>query len=153
MGYFISIAYASSIGGTGYLTGNASNLAYKGIYETTYPNLKVNSGHWLLLCVPFMLITMVLIFIWIELLYMGLFRPKSSAAQEFKASEEETSVAKDYIVEKLKSIGWISFHEIAVAVCFVVAILLWVLRQPQFFPGWADLWVPYDTVVMGTEHV
>lgn len=147
MGFFITIAYAASIGGTGYLTGNASNLAYKGIYETTYPNLKVNSGHWLLLCVPFMLITTFLTFIWIELLYMGLFRPNSSAAQEFRASTEDTLAAKTYIEEKLRTMGWISFHEIAVAICFVTAILLWVLRQPQFFPGWADLWVSSGTTV------
>ncbi|XP_044750505.1 protein I'm not dead yet-like [Coccinella septempunctata] len=147
MGYFITIAYASTIGGTGYLTGNASNLAYKGIYETAFPNLKVNSGHWLLLCVPFMLITMFITFFWIELLYMGLFRPKSSAAEQFKASTEETVAAKAYIVEKLQRMGWITFHEIAVATCFLAAVILWVLREPQFFPGWADFWVPYDTTI------
>ncbi|KAL3282734.1 hypothetical protein HHI36_005904 [Cryptolaemus montrouzieri] len=147
MAYFISIAYASTIGGTGFITGNASNLEFKGIYETTYPNLKISSTHWLIVCLPYMIITMAFTIFWVQIMYMGLFRPSSSAAQELKAGTEEKEMVKAYITEKLNSMGLISFHEIAVAVCFFGAILLWVFRQPHFMPGWADLWVEYNTTI------
>lgn len=38
MCYFISTAYASSIGGLGCLIGSGTNLAFQGLFETTFPH-------------------------------------------------------------------------------------------------------------------
>lgn len=46
---------------------------------------------------------------------------------------------KKALMEKYEQLGSITFHEMAVCVLFVVLILLWMFRNPQFLPGWGTM--------------
>ena len=46
---------------------------------------------------------------------------------------------KRLLREKLIDLGRISFHELAVLVLFLMLVLLWFMRDPQFMPGWGQL--------------
>lgn len=38
--------------------------------------------------------------------------------------------------KKYHELGPVSFHELMVCVLFVILVLLWMFRDPQFMPGW-----------------
>lgn len=42
-------------------------------------------------------------------------------------------------MQKYNELGSITFHEIAVCITFVVLIILWMFRDPQFLTGWARM--------------
>lgn len=48
-------------------------------------------------------------------------------------------VAKKLIGRKLKEMGPMSFHEKAVGLLFLLSVILWFFRKPQFIVGWAEL--------------
>ncbi|KAK9872957.1 hypothetical protein WA026_020306 [Henosepilachna vigintioctopunctata] len=136
MGFLVSIAYASIIGNTGYFTGDTSNVDFIKTYESTTPE-KMNSGVWLVFSVPYIILTIILTILWMQIFYMGLFRPNSSESQEIRIiPDDEIEQANTNIVGKLQAMGRMSFHEVSVAVCVVLAILLWFFREPVFMPGW-----------------
>jgi len=53
------------------------------------------------------------------------------------ADKEEA--VKRLIRRKYEELGPISFHELSVLLVFVLSILLWFFRNPQFMPGWGEL--------------
>lgn len=86
-----------------------------------------------------MLITMFLTWVWLQVLFMGLFRPNSEDANNIKTGKQGEMVATKLIKQKLEEMGTMSFHEIMVGLMFVLSVLLWFFRKPQFIPGWAEL--------------
>ncbi|CAG2162894.1 unnamed protein product [Oppiella nova] len=50
-----------------------------------------------------------------------------------------TKAPKHIIKEKYRELGSITFHESAVCFLFVLLIVLWMLRDPQFLKGWATI--------------
>ncbi len=46
---------------------------------------------------------------------------------------------REYLRDEYKKLGPISGHEIGVLVIFISVVLLWLLRDPQVFPGWGNL--------------
>ncbi|XP_056635307.1 protein I'm not dead yet isoform X1 [Diorhabda sublineata] len=140
MCYFISTAYAASIGGMGCIIGSGTNLTFKGLYETYFPESPgVEFTKWMILNVPIMLMIMYLGIIWLQFWYMGLFRPNSVDAKKIKVGSQGEAVAKKLITHQLEQLGPMSFHEKAIGVCFLLSIILWFFRKPQFVPGWAEL--------------
>ncbi|XP_057660926.1 protein I'm not dead yet-like [Diorhabda carinulata] len=140
MCYYISIAYASLIGGTGCIIGSGANLAYKGLYETRFPHSPgVEFAKWMMLNLPLMLITILFSILWIQIWYLGLFRPYSKAAKDINLGADSESAAKEIISTQLNQLGPIRFEEIVVAFCFVLAVILWFFRRPGFIPGWPHL--------------
>ncbi|KAJ8916528.1 hypothetical protein NQ315_000170 [Exocentrus adspersus] len=140
MCYFISTAYAASIGGSGCIIGSGTNLTFKGLYETLFPDSPgVEFTKWMILNVPVMLIIMYLSVVWLQFWYMGLFRPNSVDAKKIRVGTQGETVARKLISQKISEMGPMSFHEKAVGLCFLLSIVLWFFRKPQFIVGWAEL--------------
>lgn len=86
-----------------------------------------------------MLVTMFLAWIWLQIIFMGLFRPNSVDAKSIRVGQQGEIVARKLIRQKMVDMGPMTFHEISVAILFVVSVLLWFFRQPQFIAGWPTL--------------
>lgn len=140
MCYFISTAYAANIGGLGCIIGSGTNLTFKGLYETLFPDSPgVEFNKWMMLNVPIMLLIMYISVIWLQVFFMGLFRPNSVDAKKIRVGTQGETVARRLIGQKIEEMGPMSFHEKAVGLCFVLSIILWFFRKPQFIAGWAEL--------------
>lgn len=84
-----------------------------------------------------MLVTMFLTWLWLQILFMGLFRPNSPEAKKTRIGQQGELVAKKLIRRKLQEMGQMTFHEMAVAAMFVLSVYLWFFREPHFITGWA----------------
>lgn len=54
-------------------------------------------------------------------------------------SSENQKKVQRMLEDKYKGLGTMSFHETAVATLFLLAVSLWLFREPKFMPGWASL--------------
>ncbi|XP_046591217.1 protein I'm not dead yet-like [Neodiprion lecontei] len=137
MTYYMIASYASSIGGTGTVVGSGTNLTFKGLYEGRFPHSPgINFSEWMCYAVPPMLICGFLIWIWLQIMYMGMFRPNSKDAQDINIGREGEKIAENVIQQKYKDLGPITWHESCVAILFVLVIFMWFFRKPGFVPGW-----------------
>ncbi|RXG70850.1 Solute carrier family 13 member 1 [Armadillidium vulgare] len=134
--YFLGVAYAANVGGTGSITGTGPNLIMKGILDDTYdqPN-NLNFGTWMIFNVPGMILCTLSCFIWLQFLFVGF----GSRSKLPNVTEEQRKKVKQIISNQYKSLGKISFHESSVLIIFVTLALLWFLRDPGFMPGWGEL--------------
>ncbi|XP_043500808.1 protein I'm not dead yet-like [Polistes fuscatus] len=138
--YFLAAAYAATFGGTGTLVGTPTNLVFKGIFEYTFPEAEpITFGIWTVACFPQMAVNSFFLWLHLRIVYLGFLRPKSKDAVAARIGPEGEKVANRVIKEKLKQIGPMSFHEIAVSILFLTCIFLWIFRSPGFVTGWADL--------------
>lgn len=85
-----------------------------------------------------MIVLEVLMVVWMQVLFLGLFRPWSGDSKAISIGKEGEEVAKKAVKDKVTELGPMSFHELGVAFCFVLAILLWFFRRPQFIKGWPE---------------
>lgn len=94
-----------------------------------------------------MLLMSFLTWLWLQMMYMGLFRSKSKDARAIDIGHQGERVATGVIEKKYKELGSITWHESSVGVLFILVVLLWFFRSPGFMPGWAayitNLWVSY----------
>ncbi|XP_021940049.1 protein I'm not dead yet-like isoform X2 [Zootermopsis nevadensis] len=136
--YYLGVAYASNLGGAGTLTGTGTNLTFKGIWDTTFPEAGgVNFASWFIFCTPLMLINMLAAWIWLQILFMGLFRKKKEEDKR-KSNEEEAKIVREVISVKYEELGPMTFHEGSVLILFIIVVILWFFRKPEFIPGWAE---------------
>ncbi|XP_012224853.1 protein I'm not dead yet-like [Linepithema humile] len=138
MVYYLVAAYASSLGGIGTIVGSGTNLTLKGFLEKRFPTSPgINFASWMLYSVPPMLLMGILTWLWLQIMYMGLFRPKSKDARAIDIGQQGERVAAAVIEKKYKELGPISWHEFSVGVLFILVVLLWFFRSPGFMNGWA----------------
>lgn len=86
--------------------------------------------------VPAMLIMGLLTWLWLQIMYMGLFRPTSSDAKAIDIGDEGERIATSVIEAKYKELGPISWHESCIGTLFVAILMLWFFRKPDFIRGW-----------------
>ncbi|XP_041633521.1 protein I'm not dead yet 2 isoform X2 [Drosophila kikkawai] len=141
MSFYLGIAYASSIGGCGTLIGTGTNLTFKGLYDSRFPNSveTLDFPIFMAYCMPFVVIALILLtYFSLQITHMGLFRPKSKVGAEIKKGAEGKEVVKNVIKESKAALGPMTCHEIQVAVVFILMVILLFTRKPGFVKGWAD---------------
>ncbi|XP_043285688.1 protein I'm not dead yet-like [Venturia canescens] len=154
MVYYLTAAYASSLGGIGTMVGSGTNLTMKGIYESRFKHSPgISFAAWMLYSVPPMLLMGFLTWLWLQVMYMGLFRSKSKDAKAIDIGKQGEKVAADVIDRKYKELGPVTWHESCVGFLFVSVLLLWFFRSPGFIKGWpsfiTDLPVKDSTAAIG----
>lgn len=137
--YFMGAAYASSIGGCGSVVGSGTNLAFKGIYDSLFPEDEIDFPSWMIFNIPVMLINTLVTWAYLQWYFMGMWRPNSREAKQFQLGKEGEEVARQVIVKRYNELGPISQQEIQVAFLFLLSVALFFLRAPGFITGWAEL--------------
>ncbi|XP_046963703.1 protein I'm not dead yet [Vanessa cardui] len=139
--YYLSIAYASTLGGCGTLVGTATNSAFKGIFDSEFPEVSgsVDFFWFMAYSTPPMLLMQVLVWVSLQVTYMGLFRPNSEAAKRVNRASSGSFNTMKIIKEQYKGLGPVTFHEKASGSLFLFAVFLYIFRKPGFMPGWADV--------------
>ncbi|CAH2229556.1 protein I'm not dead yet [Pararge aegeria] len=139
--YYLSIAYASTLGGCGTLVGTATNSAFKGIFDSEFPEVSgsVDFFWFMAYSTPPMLLMQILVWVSLQVTYMGLFRPNSEAAKRVNKASSGSYNTMKIIKEQYKGLGPVTFHEKASGLLFILAVFLYIFRKPGFMNGWADV--------------
>lgn len=133
---FLATAYGANLGGTGALTGTGPNLVLNGVLTSEYSEpTGLNFASWMGFNIPGMLICGLLAWIWLQIFFLGFRREKTSKS----ASEKENAIKK-LISQKYDELGPMSFHELSVLLLFIILVILWMFRAPEFIDGWASLY-------------
>lgn len=127
----LSIAYASSIGGTATLVGTAPNIIFMGFFNENFPELPAMSfAKWIMFGLPVSAIFLVIAYF----LFKKLFLKNLKLA----------NVSLNYCQQEYEKLGKMSREEITVSVVFFITILLWLFRENIVFgtfeiKGWSNL--------------
>ncbi|KPL97089.1 solute carrier family 13-like protein 1 [Sarcoptes scabiei] len=168
--FLLSIAYSANIGGTATLTGTGTNLVFQDYslhlwlyFPRTFPkSTDISFTSWFFYAFPSALVTIlgawILLFLFftpsmliIALISFNLFI--SSDAISFRSiipfidrdSKESPGIGeriRTTAQRNYRKLGPMTFHEIMVLILFLLLLILWFLRQPEIFPGWASLIIP-----------
>ncbi|XP_037931448.1 protein I'm not dead yet-like isoform X2 [Teleopsis dalmanni] len=141
VGYYLSTVYAITIGGCATLIGADTNLVFKAIYETRFPeaDAKLDFPIYMLYAMPVCIIATFLIWLITEITNFGFGRPNSKESKEVSAGNENIAIMNQIINQKYKELGPMTCHEIQVVIIFLIMIILLFTRSPGFFVGWADI--------------
>jgi len=145
VGIMLAIAYAASIGGCATLIGTPTNLAFRKIYETSFPAAApVTFGAWVVFGLPFMLL--LLAATWFVL------------TRVCWRVDRDLTIDHDVIRRELAALGPIRREERIILTVFTTAALLWVFREDMplgwfTIHGWSDLAPAFQRVDDGTVSV
>uniref|UniRef100_A0A914WFF9 Solute carrier family 13 member 5 n=1 Tax=Plectus sambesii TaxID=2011161 RepID=A0A914WFF9_9BILA len=136
----VSICYSANIGGTGTLTGTGPNLVLRGQLDTYYKgsDTGISFASWMAFAVPPMVVYLILAWLLLQLIFCG---PRSFLdcwrrdSVNKKAREEHV---KQMIRNNYDELGPMSFAEWSTLGWFIVLVVLWIMRDPRFIPGWAS---------------
>lgn len=136
--YFLITAYAASMGGCGTLIGTGTNMTFKNMYSEAFPGApEVDFARFMAYSATIMLVYTALSWVWLQFLFMGMFRPNSTDAKEGNIGIEGERITHGIIKEKYAALGPMRSHEIWVSFLFLMALVLWFFRSPGFIQGWA----------------
>ncbi|CAG0892972.1 unnamed protein product [Darwinula stevensoni] len=100
---------------------------------------------------PGMLLNVLIAWIWLQIIFFfGQWRERRKHPERIVPSRSEAAkaeaAARGIIAKEYQELGSMSFHEVTTLVLFVALVALWLSREPQIVPGWAD-WVKGDGYV------
>lgn len=109
----------------------------------------LNFATYIAFSMPIAIINLFLVWIILSVIFLG--RPKRNASKsnDIALSEvvdlhviQENSSNQNVAAllrRKLDELGTMSFHEKAVSVLIMIAVLLWLFRDPRVVPGWISM--------------
>ncbi|XP_072931558.1 protein I'm not dead yet-like [Epargyreus clarus] len=138
--YFCSVTYSATIGGTATLVGTATNLAFKGLFMSTFPTAPeyLSFPKFSMFAIPCVILIELCMFAYMLVLFLGVLRPDSEAAKNAKLTKAGIAAAKQAVDEDFKKLGPITYWEWMVIILFGGAMIMFFCRSPQLFPGWGD---------------
>jgi len=127
----LGIAYSSSLGGIATLVGTVPNIAFKSIFELSFPDApEITFAKWMSFALPTSAILMTIIwFVLIKFLFK---------------IDKDIKVDKQFINQEIKKLGKISIQETIVLYTMISASLLWIFRSNVdlgflIIPGWSNM--------------
>ncbi|XP_030383908.1 protein I'm not dead yet-like [Scaptodrosophila lebanonensis] len=138
--YYLGVAFAASVGGCATLVGTGTNISFKGVYDARFPHSHdLNFLTFALFSMPTMLFIIACIYLYLQWLHFGLFKPDSKQARQVRESAQYEHVTACVLHKRLKELGPISCHELQVATLFLAMIIFLVTRHPGSYGGWSQL--------------
>ncbi|XP_025989688.2 protein I'm not dead yet, partial [Solenopsis invicta] len=143
--YLLAAAYCSTFGGTGTIVGTGTNLTFKGIYESTFPEAEgISFTDWMVASFPQMVVNSFLTWLYVRIAFLGYLRPRSKDAQMATIGREGEAITNQVIQQRYKNLGPLTFHEFGVAALFFLCVFLWIFRKPGFIRGWSEVITDVD---------
>ena len=82
-----------------------------------------------------MFLNLIICWGWLQMFYIGI--PWRTLFMR-KKSKKEADHVRDALQEYYEDLGSMDFHEIAVLTLFIILVILWFFREPEFIVGWGD---------------
>ncbi len=121
----LAVAYSASIGGMTTLVGTPTNIAFRQIFATTFPDAPdVSAGQWMTSFVP--MGAVMLLAMWGVLTF------------DLRPSPTVASLGRSFFSDRLRALGKPSPAERRMFVIFAATALLWLFRTPLSISGDAD---------------
>jgi len=127
--FYLGVAYAANIGGTGTLTASEPNVIMKGILDEKFPcQDSLTYTTWMAYAMPSIVVNLTFTFLLLSIIFWR--APKEE--ERFSGRELRRFLHGEY-----DRLGPFSWKEFAVAFYFVALITLWFFQEPQFITGWS----------------
>ncbi|KAH8866067.1 Solute carrier family 13 member 2 isoform 2 [Schistosoma japonicum] len=134
VGFSLSIAYASSVGGVATITGTPPNSILQGTVLTRYgDSTGLNFGTWMCYAFPISAFMFVFIWLWLIILFIG---PKSLCTL-VQSTKKKEQLARILEAEQQK-LGSVKYCEVMSALLFLLLTILWMTRNIGS-SGWEKL--------------
>ena len=139
---YLSIAYSANVGGTGTLIGTPPNLILMEFLTSQYPDHPLNFGSWMLFSLPNVIMNLFLLWIVLQLYFMGTDSVKQLKFKCRRRRTEETETSKslrELLRKRYQHLGPLTFHELSTLALFSSVVIIWFLRKPGFISGWSEM--------------
>ena len=123
--------------------------------------MRIGFLDWMLFNVPPMFLNTILCWLYLQVHFLGIppslkfwQRRKNNSALETLAEMESTleKSIKSALRQKYEELGAMTLHEIGVLIIFVITVILWIFKDPQFMPGW-DSFPVFKRTASGKSYI